>query len=386
MTKYFIFAGEMSGDLHGSRLIRALRDSTNLTSIAGVGGPRMRQEGMQCMNQMEEFQVMGFSDVLIALPKLCKLFFRVKNFILKTNPDCVILIDYPGFNLRLAKALRKSGFSGKLVQYICPTVWAHGKNRIQILESNYDLLLTIFPFESTFFTSSKLKVEYVGNPLLETIQTHAYQDNWKTQIGLPGNSEVIALFPGSRLGEVQKNTPLQLQVAAALKLKHPELLFALSCAQENLKPDLLNFVSKSPLKLNQDLFIVPPYFHYDLMKDCKTALAKSGTVTLELALHRVPTLVHYELSFLNNFFAKCVLQLQLPHYCIVNILSGHSLFPECIGRNVTMNELVHQIEAIHFDSSRYLKIQKECDALIQHLGNRPSHHYAAHAIQDLMKC
>lgn len=384
MTTYFIFAGEASGDLHGSRLISSLqKGSIKPSSICGVGGPRMRQAGLECLIPMEEFQVMGFSDVLISLPRLWKLFHQVKNLILKMKPEGTILIDYPGFNLRLAHALRKQGYKGKLIQYICPTVWAHGKKRIETLESCYDLLLTIFPFEAAYFKQSQLKVEYIGNPLVETIRSHIYQPDWHTQIGLPMDKEVIALFPGSRLGEIQRHTPQQLKTAALLKHAYPHLRFALSCAQQSLQSSLIHLVQQGPLRLNEEVYIVPPQYHYELMQDCRTALAKSGTVTLELALHQVPTVVHYELTTLNYLFAKYILKLQLPHYCIVNILSNQTLFPEFMGRKLNPVDLKNHLENIHFNSARHQHIQDACEKLRHELGTKPSHDCAAKAIQEL---
>src|SRR5437016_2086989 len=149
MIHYFIFAGESSGDLHGSRLMEALKKSKGCT-FTGVGGPLMRAQYMKSILNMEDFLVIGFTDVIKALPKLYKQFYKVRDAILKQEPDCVILIDYPEFNLRLAKALRKKKYKGKIVQYICPTVWAHGKHRINTMANTLDLLLTIFPFEAAF--------------------------------------------------------------------------------------------------------------------------------------------------------------------------------------------------------------------------------------------
>jgi lipid-A-disaccharide synthase len=386
MKRYFLFAGEASGDLHGSRLMQALRASGNSVSLCGVGGPRMRQEGLECFFEMENFQVMGFSDVLKSLPQLWKLFYEVRDCILKVKPDSVILIDYPGFNLRLGRALRKQGFKGKLVQYICPTIWAHGKKRIEILATYFDLVLSIFPFEAAYFSHTPLKIAYIGNPVVETIRTYRYQPDWSTQIGLPTTKNLIALFPGSRQEEIIRHVPQQLQAAAELKQRHPHLLFALSCAQESLRENLYHLVEQGPLRLNEDLYIIPSCHHYELMKTCRTALAKSGTVTLELALHGVPTVVHYELSMLNFIVTKYILQLQLPHYCIVNILGKQGIFPEFIGRKISPTDLKEQLDMLYFDTNRRQHIQTVCEILKQQLGNQPSHQCAAQAIQELTQC
>lgn len=386
MKRYFLFAGEASGDLHGSHLMQSLRIHEKNISLCGVGGPRMRHEELECFLQMEAFQVMGFTDVLKSLPLLWKLFYQTRDQILKMQPDCVILIDYPGFNLRLAKALRKKGFKGKLVQYICPTVWAHGKKRIKTLVDCFDLLLTIFPFEAAYFSHTRLQVEYIGNPLVETIQSHIYQNDWMIQSGLPSDQDYIALFPGSRLDEIQRHVPQQLQAAFHLKQRHPHLCFALACAQESLLENLHQLILQGPLQLNRDLFIIHPRYRYELMKTCKTALAKSGTVSLELALHGVPTVVHYELSSLNYLIARYLLRLQLPHYCIVNILGKKRIFPEFMGRKLSPDDLKKELEILHFNSTERQQIKEACEELKEILGNQTSHQYAAKAIQELTRC
>jgi lipid-A-disaccharide synthase len=384
MKRFFLFAGETSGDLHGSKLIQALQERDHHTTFCGVGGPHMRQEEFDCFFEMENFQVMGFSDVLKSLPHIWKLFYAVRDKILKSEPECVILIDYPGFNLRLARSLRKQGYKGKLIQYICPTVWAHGKKRIKILTDYFDLLLTIFPFETSYFSHTSLRVEYIGNPLVETIRSHAYQPHWMKEMGLPEDNDLIALFPGSRLGEIERHVPQQLQVAAQLKERYPYLRFAMSCAQESFKNHLHQLIQQSPLRLNDDLFVVPPRFQYELMKNCKTALAKSGTVTLELALHAIPTVVHYELSTFNYLIAKYILQLRLPYYCIVNILSQKKIYPEMFGRQLSSVDLKQQVELLHFNPSQRQEIEEACEMLQQQLGYRPAHKYAAKVIWELM--
>jgi len=386
MRRYFLFAAEMSGDLHGSRLMEALRAQEANPELCGVGGSRMRQQGLDCFFQMESFQVMGLSDVLKSLPSLCQLFYAVRNKILQIEPDGVILIDYPGFHLRLARALRKQGFKGKLIQYICPTVWAHGKRRIDLLANHYDLLLTIYPFEAAYFAPSSLKVEYIGHPLTETIHTHVYDPDWSARLGLPTHKEWIALFPGSREGEVLRHTRQQLHVAAKLKKHYPHLCFALSCAQEGLHASLLEVIKQGSLHLNEDLYLIPPGYNYELMKHCKAALAKSGTVTLELALHCVPTVVHYELSRLDHFFAKYILRLQLPHYCIVNLLHGQTIFPEFMGRGLSSTDLTLELRALYSNASRREQVITACEDVKLQLGKKFPHQCAAMAIQELIKC
>lgn len=392
MTSYFIFAGETSGDLHGSALIQSLKRRDPSCHISGVGGARMRQESFHCFKETEQFQVMGFSDVFLALPRLIPLFRQVRQQILTTNPDCVILIDYPGFNLRLARSLRKHGFKGKLVQYICPTVWAHGKGRIDTLVNCYDLLLTIFPFEAPLFAGTSLTVEYVGNPLSEALSRHNQTDAWHEKIGLSSPENVIALFPGSRLGEISRHLPQQLEVAAKLKLQCPEVRFVISLAEPSLTAAIEAEITKSRLHLGQDLFIVPPKLNYDVMNKASAALAKSGTVTLELALHGIPTVVQYQLTSLNYLIAKYILQLKLPHYCIVNILyhylddgiHQHEVFPEYIGTSISTDQLTDALRKVYSDNQTRKDIQQKCSEIKQLLATESCSDIAVNAIERLL--
>lgn len=223
----FIFAGEQSGDLHGEKLLLALREKRPDLIVSGVGGPRMRAVGIDCILPMEEFQVMGFIDVFRSLPKLLRQFHFVARSILKLNPKAVVTIDYPGFNLRMARHLRKKGYKGKLIHFICPSVWAWGKKRIPLMANNLDLLLSILPFEKQLFKETLLQVVFVGHPLVERLKHYPYKE-----LSLPREKKILALFPGSRRKEIERNLPLQIQVCKALMQEHPEIHVAISVAGE----------------------------------------------------------------------------------------------------------------------------------------------------------
>lgn len=331
----FIFAGEASGDLHGSHLVQELFALNPNLKVCGVGGPKMRVFPFDCLMMSEEFQVMGFTDVLLALPRIMKNFYRIRNFILANQPKVVVLIDYAEFNLRLASSLRKNGFRNKLVHYISPSVWAWRKNRAKSMEKTLDLLLTIFPFENAFFKNTNLACKYVGNPLINKISGHIYNSNWKSIFSMPEN--FFALFPGSRSGEIERNLPLQLQ--AAKKLRMP---FAISCAHPNLEKAIISIAQSHTFHQGIDFKLIPETYSYDLMKDASFAIAKSGTATLELALHGCPTVVTYQLTHLNYLVAKHLFKINLPYYCIANILLGERALPEMVGVNLDPLHLAEQ--------------------------------------------
>ncbi len=370
--KIFIFAGEPSGDLHGSHLLKALKSLIPHCQFEAVAGPLMRNVGVDQLLPMESFAVMGFTDVFLSLPGLIKKFYKVRNHILESQPDAVILIDYPGFNLRLASSLRKKGYTGKIIQYISPTVWAHGSNRIQKMSDTLDLLLTIYPFEKKYFENSPLKVEYIGHPLCQAIQNHTYAEFKKDQ-------PIIAIFPGSRAGEIRRNFVKILESAASLT----DVTFAISIANEKVKPLIEEILRPSSLK---NYILVPKEQTYELMKNCKTAIAKSGTVTLELALHEKPTVVVYELSRLNRFIAKYILKLNLPFYCIVNILGEGQIFPELIEQGFTSENLTRNLLSLHQEGGARAHCIEECKRIKASLNEANPTEKASFSILKVLSC
>ena len=374
----FVFAGEKSADLHGEKLLLALRSQNPDLKIFGVGGPKMRSAGMDCILPMEDFQVMGFIDVFCALPKLYRQFYLVADEIQRLNPKAVITIDYPGFNLRMAKHLRKKAFKGKLVHFICPSVWAWGKKRIPLMAQNLDLLLSILPFEKQIFADTPLRVAYLGHPLSERMKTYVYK-----KLTFPSDKKIIALFPGSRKKEIERNLRLQLDVCSALLKKHPDFHIALSVSDEKFRPLIMEILKEKGWN-NTQISLVPPDSSYELMKASHLAIAKSGTVTLELALHRVPTVVVYGVSFLDQIIAYDILRIRLPFYCLVNIIAQKEVFPELIGPNFTFDQVKEKAEELLKQPSR-LKIQNACDAIIEQLGGKETSKEAAVEILKLIQ-
>jgi lipid-A-disaccharide synthase len=318
----FISVGEASGDLYGAKLAESLLKKDPSLKIGGSLGPKMRKLPIHEFFRMEDLCVMGFIDVLLSLPKIILRFYRTRKKILELEPKTVIFIDYPGFHLKLEKSLRKKGFKGKLVHFICPTVWAWGKKRIKTMEENLDLLLTIFPFEPKCFAHTKLPVRYIGHPLKEIIDNYSYKHFI--------DGKIIALFPGSRKKEIKRNLPLQLKVAKRLQALDPTLQIAVSKVQV---PGTL-YVEDT----------------YELMRSSFLALATSGTVTLELALHKVPTVVTYATTKLDTFLAQKIFGIDLPYYCIVNIILEKMAFCELIGPTLTEEALFEAANRLLIDA------------------------------------
>lgn len=382
----FIFAGEHSGDLHGSHLIKALKKYGLTLTLEGVGGPRMRDLGISGPLNMEDFEVMGLTDVLLTLPKLYRYFYKIRNHILRSSPHIVILIDYPGFNLRLAKALRQHGYRGKIVQYVSPSIWAWGKHRIRSMENTLDLLMTIYPFEPAYFCNSPLKTVYVGNPIQEYIGNYVYDDAWQNKLGINLNKNLIALFPGSRPGEIKRNLPILLKAAHGLYRNTADIQFAVSCPNDTAEKFLAIQLKSADALFKNNIFQVPKHYTYELMRDSCTAAAKSGTVMLELALHKRPSIAIYKLTLVNRLYAKHILKLQLPYYCIVNILANRQVFPEFIEKDLNAKNLSRQLQSLHEFGIPRKNCLEECERLKSMLGNHNASLKAAEYILEMLSC
>ena len=365
MTDLFLLAAEPSADLQGAKLVEELLKQRPGIQIGAMAGPRMRTLPIEAHFQMESLQVMGFVDVVASLPKIARQFFAVREKILALQPKAVVCIDYPGFNLRLERSLRKKGYRGKLIHYVCPSVWAWGKKRIPLMEENLDLLLTLFPFEKECFSGSPLRVEYVGHPLTAAIHEEQREE-----------SNLLALFPGSRATEIERNFPLQLRVAEELMKQDQSLEVAVSISHADREARIREIGKGFPLKF------VPPDKNYDLMKTCRLALATSGTATLELALHGTPALVNFAIRPLDVFLAQKIFRIQLPFYCIVNIIASKRVFPELFGPHLTPEKFISEAALLWFDRGRREECRRECGEVRKLLGEKAASEEAARLVLE----
>jgi lipid-A-disaccharide synthase len=380
MTDLFILAGEHSGDLHASNLIKALKRQCPEVQLRGVAGPKMRDEGVDPLLHMEDFELMGFAQIAAGLPKVWKQFRYLQNHILHTQPKSVVLIDYPGFNIRLAQSLRKKGYQGRIVQYICPAVWAWGKNRIPKMAQSLDMLLTIFPFEPPIFSHTSLKAQFVGHPLIDSIDKHVYKKDWSEKIGLDPQEHILAVFPGSRHMEISHNLHKQLYAAKKLLAYKPKTKIAISCSRPKFEELIQQQIAAHGLSLGKDAYIVPSDCSYELMRACNTAIAKSGTVNLELALHGKPSVVVYEVYLLNAFIIRYLLGVNLPYYSIVNILGGKEIFPELITYRYSQEKLAKTVREMDDDTPMRRTALQGCQEIAGMLQGYSASEEAAKAI------
>lgn len=340
----FLFAGEPSGDKLGADLIASLLKRDPSLSITAVAGPEMRRFPIKTYLPMEEFQVMGFGDILSHLPRLARLFPKVRNKILEENPSIFLSIDYPGWNLQLAKSLRKHRFPGKICHYVCPSIWAWKKNRKEKMEKHLDALLTLFPFEAELFVNSPLQSHFVGHPL-----TKQFIDD--KQRACDKKISHLALFPGSRIKEIQRNLPLQLQAAKQLE-KQYGISFSIALAHENLQSTIEQIAPGEE--------ICPPSQKEELLAKTDMAIAKLGTITLELALAQIPSVITFGLSRLDRFLAEKIFRILLPHYALPNILLQRQIFTELIGPFFTKETLLSATEYLVENRQAYRECVEGC--------------------------
>jgi lipid-A-disaccharide synthase len=320
-----ILAGEVSGDLLGGAAAKALQTLAPSLRLAGVAGPSMRHYGVTPWLRSESFEVMGFVDILKKAPFLFFSINAVVRKILRDRPSVVVFIDQPSLSITVAKRLRAKGFAGKLIQVVAPTVWAYRSERSDTIADLFDHILPLYRFEKDFF-HHKLPTTWIGHPASSLLKRENGQELKKT---------TLALFPGSRPGEIRRNLPLQLRAANLLLVDHPELSISISSCGSSKQ-----LIEKTAQALLDAPFEVVDFSErYALMGRSRAAIAKSGTVTLELALMNIPTVCCYETGRLTRWWAKKVLRLRPRFFALPNILTGQETFPECILPPVTPSNL-----------------------------------------------
>ena len=321
--RLYIIAGEASGDLHGSNLVRELKGLDSNLEIRGWGGDLMQKEGVDLQKHYRDLAFMGFVEVLKNLRTILQNLDFCKKDILAFKPDAIVLIDYPGFNLRVAKWAKKQGI--KVIYYIAPQVWAWHKSRVKQMRKYIDKLLVILPFEKNFFAKHGIEAEFVGHPLLDVIARNA-EPAYVSENGMP----VVAILPGSRKQEIQTILPLQLSVIP--HFPNYEFVVAGTEQHRELYAKIIG---------NQDVKLV---FNqtYSLLRSAEAALVKSGTSTLETALFEVPEVVCYKGNPLSYLIAKNVVDIK--YIALVNLIMDKPVVAELIQNDLNTENLVSELK------------------------------------------
>ena len=369
---YFI-AGEVSGDTHGAELIHALLQQQPDLQVSGTGGPLMRAAAKQNIHDwVEDAAVMGIWEVLKHYSWFKKQFDKMLAEIVELKPRALVLIDYPGFNLRMAKAVRAALPDTKIIYYISPQVWAWNKKRIPVMAEVLDLMLCIFPFEKPIFENAGLKTEFVGHPIVDELE--------EKRIVSQRDPKLVGLFPGSREREVARLFPVMLESARRLKLDHPELRFQAPAASPKLAKHMRHLVEQA--ELVEDFVEITDGGSHELMQQAGCGVIASGTATLEAAYYGLPYCLIYKIAWPSYFMGKLLVKIEFIG--LVNILAGKKVVEELIQCEAEPAQIQNQLSRFITSSSAVESVQAELAETSKLLGDSGCHNRAAsHILSEL---
>jgi len=365
-----IIAGEVSGDMHGSALIKSIKKLEPNVNICGIGGNLMQSAGLELIYHIKEMAFLGFVEIIKHLPFIKRvqkdLLKRIKN----ENIKEVVLIDYPGFNLNIAPKIKKMGV--KVYYYISPQIWAWGQGRIKKIKKYIDKMIVLFPFEKEFYERFNVEVEYVGHPLIERIQEYNFltKEELFEKLNLQQSKEILLVMPGSRDQEVHRIFPEVIKAAKLIADKY-NMHIVVACS-ENINESLLKDIA------GNIEFTISHGNNYDLISHAKFGIIKSGTSTLESGLMRLPSIVVYKTAGLTYRIGKSLAKIK--NIAMANIIIGETVFPELIQSDVNKEKIFSEADKILSDESFYNSIREKLSLIREKLGTSGASKRAAEII------
>ncbi len=345
-----IVAGEASADLHGSNLVRAVKEWDPTVSFYGIGGKQMEEAGVKILIPASDMAVVGLTEVFFKLPKILKAHRTLKNLLKNSPPDLLIPIDYPGFNIHMAGVAKR--YKVPVLYYISPQVWAWRTGRVKKIAKRVDRMAVILPFEERFYRERGVDVEYVGHPLLDSIPQHLDKNEIIRQMGLENAYPVLGLLPGSRNEEIANHLPVMIKAVEILSSHYPHLKGLLPVAP-TIHPELVqSFLKQSPAEIGISQRAI-----YDTLTACDLALVASGTATVETAILGIPMVLVYRASAITYWVGKRVIK--VPFLGLVNLVAGEQVIPELIQDDVTPDGLAREaLEILEVGQKRENMIEK----------------------------
>lgn len=364
--KYFIIAGERSGDMHASRLAREIKKNDVRSELVGVGGKMMIDEGVDILKHYSTFSFMGIWEVIANLRKVKRTIEHLKKSIKEQQPDLLILIDFPGINLKMATYAKELGI--KTCYYISPKIWAWKEHRINRIKRDIDKMLVILPFEVEYYKSKNFEVEYVGNPLIDSIKEYSYDPRFEVD----PNQTTIAVLPGSRKQEIESSAAVVKEIAK--KSNNYKFLVA---GVDNVGPELY--------EPYQEIENATIHFDktYDIVKRSNAAIVTSGTATLETALLNCPQVVVYRANPISIFIAKILVKIKW--ISLVNLISQKEVVKELIQKEYNADKVLEEINKILQDHHYCAKIMMDYQELLSKIGAEPASKKAARIITEWLE-
>jgi lipid-A-disaccharide synthase len=354
-----IVAGEASGDQHGAYLIREVNKLAPEVRFCGIAGPHMRAAGVEALFDSSQLAVMGLVEIISHFKDIYRALQKMRRFLREGRPDLLILVDYPEFNLRLAKTAKALGI--KVLYYISPQVWAWRQYRVHKIGQLVDMMAVVLPFEVPFYEQAGIPARFVGHPLQHEVKSKFSRDEALAKFGFDPHRKTLGLLPGSRRSEIKRLLPVLLNAAERIYLEEPEIQYLLPLAPMLTEADLAPFLKECrlPLKIISNRL-------YDVMVACDAVVAASGTVTLEAALMGVPLVVIYKMKPLSYWVGRLLVKVNYIALC--NIIAGEGIVPELIQQDASPERITREVLSLLRDKERTRVMQQKLQTIKDKLG------------------
>jgi lipid-A-disaccharide synthase len=372
MSRLLVASGEPSGELYAAELVRHLRALRPELDVFGLGGDRLQAEGATLLAHVRDLAVVGLFEVLSHLRQIRGVFRRVLDEVDRDPPQAAVLVDYPDFNLRLARELHRRGIP--VVYYVSPQIWAWRRGRIRSIRETVARMLVIFPFEEALYREAGVPVEFVGHPLVDLARP-ASRTDFLAALGVSPDRDVVAVLPGSRPKEIAHNLPGLAGAIALLRAQRPDLEFLLPLAPaidpRLLEPDLRGL----PVR-------IVPQGAAAVLSSCQAAIVASGTATVEAALMDAPMVVVYRLSAVTHFLGRRLIK--VPHVAMVNLIAGKRAVPELIQHEFTPERVAGEVRALLEQPERRAAMKRDLAEVRRRLGEPGASRRAAAAVEAIL--
>jgi lipid-A-disaccharide synthase len=373
--KIFFIAGESSGDLHGAHLINSLRSLSPDLEISGLGGAQMKKAGAEIYEDLTDVAVIGFIEVFKNYKRFKNAYNLALHKIDQTKPDLVVLIDYPGFNLKIATEIKKRNIP--IIYYISPQVWAWGKNRVQHIKRTIDAIIVLFNFEKELYEKSGMNVFFSGHPLVDIAKPNDYKNTIIQKHNFDASKKIISLLPGSRINEVTRILPIMLDSTKIIHNKDCNIQF-LILKSPNVDEKIYSRIIDAT---NLPVRIIEGET-YDLLSISDFALVCSGTATLETAILQVPMVIIYKIGFASWLLIKNLIS--IPHIGLVNIVAGKRIVPEFVQFDAKPTKIANYVlDTIH-DENKTHEIKSNLESVREMLGSPGASNRAAEHIYNFL--
>lgn len=358
MKKGLIIAGEASADLYASNIIKKLREKRDDIEISAIGGNRLASLNVPLLFNYKDLAVVGAVEVLSQLKKILKAIGETIRWIKENSPDFIIFIDFPDFNFRVIKRIKRF-YKGKIIYFISPQIWAWREKRVEFLKKNVDKMIVILPFEKDFYLKHSFEVDYLGHPLLEIAKPTLSKEEFREKFGFKWDSKIISVFLGSRKREIESHKLVIKELIEKIKIKYADVEFAFVSPNESITELLKRDFDSKRVRIIEG-------YNYDAIYNSVLSISKSGTTTLEIAILEKPAIVFYSVSKLSYLLAK--LMIKVPYISLPNLILNELVYPEFIQKEFNRDNLFIAFERFMEDTDLYVGTVEKLKKLKNILG------------------